>query len=108
MSNRATDSVTDVTASQATTAAESNARKLRLLAAVLGLRSADIARAVGCSKALVSMILSEKRDGSPTFWFRLEQRLATLVERRQGPVFDTRSTVVPTSKIDPDLGSPMA
>ena len=67
----------------------SNAEKLRTLCNVVGLRPVDVARAAGASKGLVSMILHGQREGSPEFWFSVEQRLGQLVAERRTAVFTT-------------------
>ena len=67
--------------------AASNAQKLRMLCEVLGLRPADVARATGTSKAMISMILGGSRPGSSAFWYDLERNLATLVDQRRTSVF---------------------
>lgn len=70
----------------------SNAQKLRMLCEVLGLRPADVARATGTSKALISMILGGSRPGSPAFWFAMEHSLGRLVEERPTAVFAASGT----------------
>lgn len=82
-----TDPTSVPKASQEALRTTSNAQKLRTLCQILGLRSADIARATGTSKALISMILGGERPGSPAFWFGVERNLAKMVEQRRVPAF---------------------
>ena len=88
-------------ASQEALRATSNAQKLRTLCQILGLRSADIARATGTSKALISMILGGERPGSPAFWFGVERNLARMVEQRRVPAFVHGSAVAPIDALSP-------
>ena len=79
----------------------SNAQKLRMLCEVFGLRPADVARATGTSKALISMVLGGSRPGSPAFWFGVERNLAKMVEQRRVPAFVHGSSVAPIDVLSP-------